>query len=199
MEGGIQYQSQDDISSPVACYNISFLDESKQPMIYGKCVEQRVWIIICRVPAISPLMWRRVQQRIEKCMDYKKYFDPFWNTAVSKVTMYYENKVLHIVLDTVMNREMRRDVLNTLGILDINVELIMLATRDLTTTYEIPEEHSRDYDFLNNMVLSQYEFRRPFRTETKHRPEYAISHMVPIMKVSAKNEPDTERRTYLYN
>lgn len=172
---------------PVSIYSTEFVDPSKFPIVFGKPLEQRVWIIVAKLSStISRNTLKNIRKRMEGVMDYTKYYDPYSKVKTSSVRVYLDPNYMHIVLDTIMSRKMRMAILTCVcEINEIRPNIVILSKLDEMIVYKVPDAAKNAGTVLQSIVMGRYTDRQKYRVPTKMYNEFPTTRLLPAINITS--------------
>lgn len=172
---------------PVSIYSTEFVDPDKFPAVFGKPLEQRVWVIVAKlVNNVTRNALKNLRKRMETILDYTKYYDPYCKIRKTSVKIYLDPEYMHIVLDTMMSRKMRSDILNCISeIKEIRPSMVILSKLDQMLVYKVPDDVQKPGAIVQTIVMGRYIDRQKYCVPTKMYQEFPTIKLLPAINITA--------------
>lgn len=175
---------------PVSTYSAEFVDPDKFPTVFGKPLEQRVWIIVAKIiNNVTRYNIKNLRKRMESILDCTKYYDPYCKIRKSSVRVYLDPNYMHVVLDTIMNRKMRNDIFGCFcEMKEIRPVFVVLSELDQTDVYKVPDGMKNPASIVRTIVMRRYSDRLKYRVPSKMYTEFPTISLLPAIKITASGD-----------
>lgn len=176
---------------PLECYDVQFVDQNQLPIIKGSALSQRVWVLIgvAKVDSIRKNL-KLLKKHLENVMNYSVLYDPFYKVRTSCVKLFFNNGLIHIVIDTVSNRKMRTEILAKIfSCLDMRVNYIVMSLHDETQIYAPNKATEDHFIFANDIIMKTMAERKQYRIPTIQYKEFQMCEKDIILNVAAHGQP----------
>lgn len=180
---------------PVSIYSAEFVEPAHFPKVFGKALEQRVWVIVAKIlNSVTRNTLKNLRKRMESVLDYTKYYDPYCNVKKSSVRIYLDPNYMHIILDTIMSRKMRNDILTCISdIKEIRPTMIILSKLNEMVVYKVPEDTKNVASVAQTIIMGRYIDRQKYQIPTKMYNEFPSVKLLPALNITASGTYEYKR------
>lgn len=102
---------------------------------------------------------------------------------------------VYIILDKIMSRMMRRDLLSLLTHLELIPVTVILLTSILTGLYKVQENRAELMNIVTKIFLSSFYDRSKYMIPSRSFPVFDLSGANVLLTVKAKRKPEPKRLT----